>query len=241
MTHRSGLIVVFALISLASASSVAAQTTGTVRGTVTDSATGAPIVGAKVAVICSGCFGRHPTDSLGRYTIERVPVGTYTVEFNCPSRTMLGRALPQQRVTVGEDSVSDIAVTVAPGSCYEPPYSELTGVFRGYWTPGFESSKFVQCTDSVMGVATTLLPGKRLFSSSAWAALDARAQSQQIHWPSHAPIDEWGNHRYFVIWRGTLKGPGMYGHMGVSEFEMTVDSILAVRAPGPRDCSERRE
>lgn len=65
------------------------------------------------------------------------------------------------------------------------------------------------------------------------------AQNQAIDWPARAPRNAWGSPRYFVVWRGTLKGPGSYGHFGVSEFEMLVDSIVLVKVPGTSDCGKR--
>jgi hypothetical protein len=216
-----------------------AQNSGSVRGTVTDSITGAPVIGARVAAMCEGCYGRQPTDSLGRYTLIRIPIGANRIEFHCPSRTVLGRELARRTVAVvaGQESVLD--VRVPPGGCYELVYSERVGIFRGVWTPGFESSAFVPCADSALGVASELLPGKRLVGTRAWAELTTSARVNSPARPKRAPRDAWGNPRYFVVWRGILKGPGTYGHMGVSEFMMMVDSVLTIRASAKDDCSRR--
>lgn len=217
-----------------------AQEFGVVRGTIRDRSTGAPVVGARVTVRCEGCYGRHPTDSLGRYEIKRLPFGIHPLELHCPSRTGLGRELAMLDVAVETGSATIVNHEVAPGACYEPPYSERKGVFRGHWVPGFESSDFKPCPDSSLGIGSDLLPGKRLRRSSAWAKLSQAAQGQSIDWPDGAPRDAWGSPRYFVVWSGTLKGPGMYGHMGVSEFEMLVDHIVLVRIPREGDCNGTR-
>jgi hypothetical protein len=214
-----------------------AQESGIVRGTIRDRSTGAPVVGASVMARCPGCYGRRSTDSLGRYELTRLPSGTHPLELYCPSRTTLGRELAKLEVAVARGSVTVVNYEVAPGACYEPPYSERKGVFRGHWVSGFESSDFTPCPDSSLGIGNELLPGKRLFGSSAWARLSPGARSQSIDWPDGAPTDRSGNPRYFVAWSGTLKGPGTYGHMGVSEFEMLVDSIVLVKIPGDDDCS----
>ena len=159
------------------------------------------------------------------------------MELHCPSRTMLGRELASLEVVIESGNATVMNYEVAPGACYEPPYSERTGVFRGHWVPGFESSEFIPCPDSSLGIGSDLLPGKRVRKSSAWATLSPAARSQSIDWPDGAPKDAWGNPRYFVVWSGTLKGPGTYGHLGVSEFEMLVDSIAFTRIPGDDDCS----
>jgi len=216
-------------------SRVTAQARGTVRGTITDSVTGAPVVEARVAIWCAGCYGRYPTDSAGHYRLDRLPAGRARLEAHCPSATGLGAEITQQTVDVAADVETVLDLRVPPGHCAEPAYSERPGVFRGYWTPGFESSAFRPCADSALGVPTPLLPGKRLFPPTAWAVL-APGAVRKTSWPRGAPVDSYGNATYFVAWRGVLKGPGTYGHMGVSEFLMVVDSVISVHARGPSDC-----
>lgn len=235
--HRSHTLVPAMVALLLLGPGVAgAQQSGSVRGIIRDSSTGTPVVGAMAMVRCAGCYGRRSTDSLGRYEITRLPSGTHSLELYCPSRTTLGRELATLEVTIEPGNATVVNHEVAPGACYEPPYSERKGVFRGHWVAGFESSGFNPCPDSSLGIGTGLLPGKRLGRSRAWATLSPAARRQSIDWPDNAPRDSWGP-RYFVVWRGTLKGPGMYGHMGVSEFEMLVDRIVLVRIPGDGDCN----
>jgi hypothetical protein len=110
---------------------------------------------------------------------------------------------------------------------------------QGVWTPGFESSSFVPCADSALGLTGQLLPRKRLFGSHARADLTDGARKAPVAWPANVPRDSFGNAAYFVVRRGILKGPGSYGHMGVSEFSMTVDSILSIRAARSNGCERR--
>jgi hypothetical protein len=215
---------------------VVAQSWGTVSGTVSDSARGAPVVGAFVAIMCPECYGRHPTDTAGRYRFTQVPPGSFRLEIHCPSQAIVGREILNRTVTVAVGAETVINARVGRGHCAEPPYSEKTGTFRGYWTPGFESSAFRPCADRTLGVAAPLLPGKRLGSPRAWADFSPSAQLSQIVWPKDTPVDAWGNPTYFVVWHGTLKGPGTYGHLGVSAFSMIVDTVLSVSAHAPRNC-----
>lgn len=217
---------------------VAAQGRGSVRGTIVDSVTGAPLVDAHVAIWCTGCGGRYPTDSAGHYRLDRLPAGRARFEAHCPSATGLGAEIAQQEVDVAAGGETILDLRVPPGHCAEPAYSERPGVFRGYWTPGFESSAFVPCADSALAVPAPLLPGKRFFRPAAWAEV-APAAVRGISWPRDAPVTSDGNATYFVIWRGVLKGPGKYGHMGVSEYSMVVDSVLSVQPRGPSDCRTR--
>ena len=215
---------------------VKAQSTGRLSGTVTDSVTGLPLIGALVAVRCDGCYGRHPTDSAGRYRIQRVPVGRIPFEVHCPSRTMLGSEIVRRDVTIADTGENTADVRVPPNYCDEPHYSERVGTFRGYWTPGFESSTFSPCADSALGVTAPLLPGKRFFPPRAWADWLPSARNQHVNLPEVAGADAWGNHTYFVVWHGVLKGPGTYGHMGVAEFGMVVDSVISISAARTGAC-----
>lgn len=56
---------------------VNAQGTGQIKGTVTDATTGEPLIGVNVGLI--GTSIGAPTDIDGNYTINRVPVGSYTL------------------------------------------------------------------------------------------------------------------------------------------------------------------
>jgi len=238
MTPYAVRIVIAGAVFAIVASPVTAQPRGTLRGTITDSVTGAPVVDARVAIWCAGCYGRYPTDSAGHYRLDRLPAGRATFEAHCPSATGLGAEITQQEVEVGAGGETILDLRVRRGHCAEPAYSERPGVFRGYWTPGFESSAFVPCADSALGVPAPLLPGKRLFRPKAWAEVAPDAM-RRISWPRDAPVSSDGNATYFVTWRGVLKGPGTYGHMGVSEFSMVVDSVISVHPGGPSDCRTR--
>jgi uncharacterized protein (DUF2141 family) len=68
------------LFSIALATTLFAQTTGSIAGIVTDSATGAPIRGAMITACASNmCGGRAITDSTGTYTILNLAAGNYIV------------------------------------------------------------------------------------------------------------------------------------------------------------------
>jgi hypothetical protein len=205
---------------------------------VTEGVTGAGVVGVRIALLCPNCVGRRVTDSTGHYRLSPIRAGSYRIAFHCPSQTLLGAEILKREVTVAAGREDVINVRVPPRLCDEPSYSERAGIFRGYWTPGFESSAFVPCADSVLGVSAPLLPGKRVYPPTAWASL---TDSVKMPKTRGAPprVDNWGNATYFVIWHGVLKGPGSYGHLGVSEFSMIVDSVIAVRGRGPASCRTR--
>ncbi|NUO61952.1 MAG: carboxypeptidase regulatory-like domain-containing protein [Gemmatimonadaceae bacterium] len=232
------------VVMLASALALAAprlpaQQPVSLTGTITDSATGKPVVGALVAAACDRCYGRHPTDSAGRYRLTGLPEGRVTIEAHCPSATGLGGEITTTRVVIAAGRESTLDIRVPPGTCAEPAYVERRGIFRGYYTPGFEASGFIPCADSTLGITAPLLPGKRLFGTRAWADFAPEVGRQHIDWPNDAPKDDYGNETYFVVWRGVLKGPGQYGHMGVAAFSMVVDSVVSVGVRKPADCRVR--
>jgi len=241
MTGSSHFIAIFLSIVAVSAAThpADAQSTGVVIATVVDSLSGKPVVGARVTIWCPGCYGRWPTDSAGKYRRSGLPPGKFRLEFHCPSSTLLGAEIVHRDITVSPNAETVVGVHVPPRQCVEPSYSERTGVFRGYWTSGFEESSFIPCADSSLGVSAPLLPGKRIFPASAWADLSSSAWPRSLKGPRGAPVDQYGNPTLFVTWHGVLKGPGSYGHLGGSAFSMVVDRVIDIRAKGPATCRTR--
>ncbi len=233
MLSRAWLVSALPLL-LSFSRALHAQGTGSISGTIRDSVTGAPIRDAKAAVPASGRYGRESTDSLGRYTLDGVPAGTWSVEFHCPSRTLLGRSLARRTGTVAANAVLRLDIHAPPGWCVEPDSGSRVGVFRGHYSFGFEESRFVPCPDSSAGLAKGLLPGEHVVEPSAWVNFTSTAQRQRVRWPK--PLENERYPRYFVRWQGTLTGPGTYGHLGVSAFAFTADTILEVRRPEATDC-----
>ena len=41
-----------------------------------------------------------------------------------------------------------------------------------------------------------------------------------------------------ALFRGTLIGPFAYGHFGMSDYQLTVDSVLFARLPSRNDCGK---
>ncbi|GIF71228.1 PQQ-dependent sugar dehydrogenase [Asanoa siamensis] len=81
-----------------------APTTGTVRGTVTNAGTGAPIVGASVTLAPGG--GSTVTASGGGYQFGAVPPGTYTVTATSSGQS----ASKQVTVTAGGTATANLAI-----------------------------------------------------------------------------------------------------------------------------------
>lgn len=226
---------------LLAAQQLAVPRSGTVVGTVRDSVSGAPLLGAYVGPQCAGCgYGTH-SDSAGNFRLDHLPTGSTAIVLFCPTRTMgFGPSIDVREIEVHPAAPTRLDVRVPPGICLGERYMERAGVFRGHWTPGFESSEFVPCRDASVGLAdgiAGLLPRTPAFPPMAWATFAEHSRVRDgFTWPADAPRDDWGIPTFYVVWHGTLRGPGTYGHMGVAAFEFRVDSVMEARRPGPEDC-----
>jgi hypothetical protein len=116
-----------------------------------------------------------------------------------------------------------------------PGFRTETRVFSGYYTPGFESSKFVPCANDTWVLTSDSL-SKHFWEPSAWVTWSKKVKGT-FTWPRDVRPDEYGNPTFFVRWYGSMTGPGRYGHMGVSDFLFKVDSVLAIEMPRKESCS----
>jgi len=83
---------------------------GVLAGHVTDHA-GAPLPGARVFI--SGTSFEAVADSAGRFRMEGVPAGEYTVSFSHPRLETLGAVPPQKPVTLAEGGAPPTEVALA--------------------------------------------------------------------------------------------------------------------------------
>ena len=208
-----------------------------VSGSVLDSASLRPPV--KTFVCASTDTGRvrpaprcGQVDSAGAYRIDSVIPGRWLLSVQCTTREGPGtEQIAFDRLVVSGSEIQRNWI-VSMRRCDTRPLRRVTGAFRGHFTPGFESSLFIPCpTDTGFLPSDSL--GSDPYQRSAWVVGPARAAPQP--WPS-VPRDPFGNPRYYVEWSGTIIGPGHYGHMGVSPFELRVDSVFVARAPQHSDC-----
>src|SRR5690348_18032611 len=103
MRLRLNVLTAFAVFALPC---VFAQTTGVIRGTVTDPS-GAVIGGAKVTAILQGMNTNRTTtsDPRGEYVLPTLAVGKYTIEMEAPGfKKYVNRDLD---VTIGHVIVAD--------------------------------------------------------------------------------------------------------------------------------------
>ena len=102
----SGWILTALLVSSLAAGPAIAQVTGNLIGIVSDSETGAPLVGAQVAI--GGTNLGNATSGDGRYFINNVPVGTQGVTARYLGYRTTSR---MQRILAGQTMTLDFALT----------------------------------------------------------------------------------------------------------------------------------
>lgn len=241
---RRSIIVTLLLYTVAAIPQLSAQvTTGraVLQGTVRDSANNRSVNRAQVcAVLPTGpaadLIRCTTVDSTASYRLDSLPAGKWIFVAGCETMGSFGRALRSDSIVVADSAPVRRDWLVTPTGCDPRPLRRVVGTFRGHYTPGFESSAFVPCAAD-----SWVLPGDSLRTRaddepSAWATFGQGAVPPGYNSPP-VPEDEFGYSRYYVQWRGTVVGPGHYGHLGVSPFEIRVESLLEMRAPQRHDCS----
>ena len=116
---------------------------------------------------------------------------------------------------------------VSAGACDPIPARSVRGRWRGRYSSAFEESSFSPCPDDsisreVRAYGNPL--GRRAwvgYSKDVWKKPGAGELA-------HDSVSSRG----FVEWSGTMYGPTMAGHMGMSNYGLTVDSIFSMSPTG---------
>ena len=175
------------------------------------------------------------TDSTGTYRVDSIATGRRGVSIFCETVRGLGsKHIVSDSIDFDDGAGVRRDWAVSRIGCDPRTIRHVTGIFRGHYSPGFESSEFVPCPADGWFTPGDSLDWTPFNNRRAWVEW-APGLIQRLKWPK-APQDEYGSSRYYVRWRGTVVGPGRYGHMGVSAFEIRVDSVMELRARGRRDC-----
>ena len=154
-------------------------------------------------------------------TLEEVAAGNWLVEAYCPSTTGVGREIFSDLIVISPQSATQVEVIVPVGFCDEPEYSERPVVVSGHYMRGFETSNFAPCDPDRLDLS------KNTFFDPPpiWVAFSNGAGSE-------IEFDV----LYLIEARGTLKGPGRFGHMGVSAYELLIDDVLTYERMDELDC-----
>jgi len=195
----------------------------------------------------SGFEAQHRDDN--SYYIDGLPDGRVTVRVVCPS--LRGGAYDRSfDFVVHRAAPLDTTIDVDHAGCDTRVIRNETRVFSGFYTPGKDESRFVPCagdswilpSDSLRSPADSLAIPKWMWEPAAWVTWDPARPGlrERLTWPKIDERDQWGNATYFVRWQGAMTGPGRYGHVGASEFELKVESVVAIEKPTPSSCELRR-
>jgi hypothetical protein len=199
-----------------------ARLTGTVRTTAW-----APASNVKVRI---GIGPEVRTDTSGRYEFAKLPAGKWRIAVLCESVTYFhAQRLAVIEVTLdqGADKVQDF--TVNPRICREQ-VDTVVGEFLGHWSVGFEESSFVPCPGTVDVEGWSI--------QSGWGGIWGTLRNTEASWPTPMPAADTSGYgdRYYVRVKGMLHGPGDFGHLSVSAYQLEIDTILEVRTPSSMDC-----
>ncbi|HET8834098.1 MAG TPA: TonB-dependent receptor [Gemmatimonadales bacterium] len=159
--HRFRLVLfeVAVLLSLPGAALLAQ--TGTIRGTVSDSATQGPLEGAQVSIV--GGTARTQTNQGGGYVLAKVAPGTARVRVQ-----LIGYAPAEQDVTVAADGEATADFVLVPGVA---KLEEVVAV-------GYGTQTRAELSTSVASVSGADLVGQPI--ASVDAALQGKAPGVQV-------------------------------------------------------------
>jgi hypothetical protein len=161
------------------------------------------------------------SDSTGQVRLDSIPAGVkQQFQVVCEQGRMRSKRLDTLNTVLAPGEVRQWSVRTSARGCDQRPFTVHQGVFEGRWRSGFEESRFVPCDP--------LLP-------EAWVAFAPDAQTGPgVKWPED--LDKYYP-EVFVRFEGQLVGPWRYGHLGVSDYQLTVNRTLEVRTPAKTHCA----
>jgi hypothetical protein len=204
--------------------------TGTVAGRLVDVTTNLPILRGWICesypptrVPAVGNCGQ--TDTLGRFSVSKLRVGPRDLWVTCNRKSRRFDSPAMERVVLHADvrrEDTDLGSVVVDGThCDQRPLIHRVGEFVGYYSGGFESSRFRWSADSTLGIWVT----------GPWEAV----HRSSIQWPRST--QENPQPCVLVRWHGTLVGPGQYGHLGGADYLFTFDRVAEVSEAPRAACS----
>ena len=159
---RASAIAAFVLVALFSASTAAfAQGSANIQGTVTDSATQRPVVGAQVAI--AGTTRGTVTDDAGRYAIRAIAPGQYVLRV-----VRLGYGASERRVAVAANETVDANFALRP----------VAAVLSEVVVTGYGTSSRAELSSAVAQVTADAIVGAPVAGLDA--ALQGKAPGVQV-------------------------------------------------------------
>jgi hypothetical protein len=115
-----------------------------------------------------------------------------------------------KEIVINRGDVVTVDVECDPSLFADPPCETIQGVFSGRFSWGFEHS----CFEPDQGGVVAPDESRRDFAR-AWVYFVGTEEPHPFEWEK----------KYRVKWLGKTTGPGMYGHLGASEYSMEVNEI----------------
>jgi hypothetical protein len=122
-----------------------------------------------------------------------------------------------------------MAIDVDAERCGPPP-SKLRARFAGMYVHELESSHFFPCDGFPKASAKPFQP-----AAGIWAEIPEAIQDGLI-WAQLRERLFGKDDGFYVEWTGTLTGPGNYGHLGMSLYELDVETIHDTSDRRPASC-----
>jgi hypothetical protein len=135
-------------------------------------------------------------------------------------------------VSVVEGSNVDFSAVLDRGACETREPRTVRGHWRGRYSSAFEESQFTPCP--VDPITREVRSYGHPFGRRAWVNFSKTVWKK----PGLGGLafDSTNSRDYgFVEWSGTLYGPEKSGHMGMSNYLLTVDSIFRMSPTGECD------
>lgn len=180
------------------------------------------------------------TTPSGSYRLDSLPPRWVRIEVTCAGPTILASRLLLNTSQMPARPIGPAQVAlVSFRGCDSRPVRTVHGRFAGHWSRGFEENAFVPCARSSWRIPSDSLSPKAPGRAAAWVVSLPRYKSPQ--WParlSDGSPNGSGGYVSYVEWTGTITGPSHYGHMGISDWAMRVDSVIVMRNPSRKDCTE---
>ncbi len=159
-------------------------------------------------------------DSTGQLVFDSLPSGRLEVMLRCDTGPLFGGEDLGHLVMGPTDSGGDHGDRMVVGHrCDQRPFVTERGVFQGFWVAGFEESGFITCR-----------VGKRF---ETWVEFARHVSIPTL--PKTIELSE-GYSMWWVRFLGVRVGPYHYGHLGVADWRLSVDSILELRPVRKSDC-----
>lgn len=240
---------VLALLILGALPGHAQRPTGrfTLAGTVRDAATGSAVARSSVCVTLPaqdvGWLACGDVDhATGAFRVDSLPAGRLQMSVLCENSAS-AHVVSTDSIFIPEapDVRHDRVVSTA--GCDPRPLRHIQGVFRGYYSSGFELSDFVPCVEDAWFLPSDSLRPTVHDPRRAWAVLPPGSRPSSLGGPRIGADGtgiqqirvQSGTRRFYVEWRGRIEGPGRYGHTRAA-FQIQVDSVVTVREPRGDDC-----